>query len=392
MNFIYSLIGFPLGWLMWLFYALFCSWMNLPGGYVIALIFFTLLTKVILFPLQIKQQKNSVKQAYYQPQMQAIQKKYANDRQKMQEEMMKFQEKEGIGMGAGCLPMLMQFLVLFGVIDVVYRPLTHILHLDYFWQNNSIVDQVISIANQANGGEAFFRQGYYDQLDIISKVQEYLANPEGASAPMQAVASFLQEQGVLDQIGSFGDSMNFLGLNMGLVPFDFSSGAEFVWCWELLVPVLAGAAALFSSIMTQKLNPVTAQAENQQGGGCMKGMLYGMPLISFFFALTVPAGVGVYWVISNLASLLSTLVVRKIHNPEIYKQQLAEEQAARKAAERKKNTIVVEKTVTDASGNQTRESEEVVLSRKEAERRAIAAARKRMAEKYGDELPSEDAE
>ena len=186
MNFIYSLIGFPLGWLMWLFYALFCSWMNLPGGYVIALIFFTLLTKVILFPLQIKQQKNSVKQAYYQPQMQAIQKKYANDRQKMQDELMNFQQKEGIGMGAGCLPMLMQFLVLFGVIDVVYRPLTHILHLDYFWQSNSIVDQVISIANQANGGEAFFRQGYYDQLDIISKVQEYIANPGGASALWEA--------------------------------------------------------------------------------------------------------------------------------------------------------------------------------------------------------------
>ena len=58
----------------------------------------------------------------------------------------------------------------------------------------------------------------------------------------------------------------------------------------------------------------------------------------------------------------------------------------------KKNTIVVEKTVTDSSGKQTQESEEVVLSRKEAERRAIAAARKRLAEKYGDELPAEDAE
>ena len=385
MNFINSILGFPLGWLMWLCYALFSIALGIPHSYLLTLIVFTLITKAIFFPLQIKQQKMSVKMAYYQPQIAEIQKKYANDREKMQEKMMEFQEKEGIGMTAGCLPMLIQFGLLFGVIDVVYKPLTHILHLDYFWQNNSIIHQFIAAVNGVTAG-TFDPRSYYVQLDIIRELKNY---QPGASAAIDAGVKVLGSQN-LANIQTFADSMNLGSLDMSAVPYTF--GQEFHWSWLLLIPLLAGVAALVTTILTQKMNPAS-QAQGNQGGGCMKVMLYIMPLMSLFIALTVPAGVGVYWIISNLASLLSTYVLQKMYNPEKYRAQLEAEQAARRAKEKKKHTIVVEETHTDQkSGEQVVEEKKVVLSNKEAERRIIAEARRRMAEKYGDELPEDDAE
>ncbi len=377
---LYAVLGFPLGWLMWLCYQLITN-------YLIALILFTLLTKVILFPLQIKQQKSSVRMAYYQPQIQAIQKKYEKNREKQQQAVMEFQQKHKLGLGAGCGPMFLPFIVLFGVIDVVYKPLTHILHLDYFWQADSITDQAVKLMTDGMkaAGQALsaHETGLYSQLSLIHHLQE-------GTPGIEKAAEFLTKEGVLDEILALGENMNALGLNMGTTPWiGFPSTENFVWQWELLIPVLAGLSAFFTSWLSNKLNPSAQQTANQPGGGCMKVLIYGMPLFSAYIALTVPAGVGIYWVISNIGSLLSTIVLRKMYNPEKYKEQLAKEQAELEAAERKKNTIVVEQEV-ETDGETKIEQVEVVLSKKEAERRAIAEARRRMAEKYGDALPAEE--
>lgn len=107
MNFIYELFGTPLGWIMWLLYAVI-------KNYGICLILFTVLIKAALFPLSIKQQKSSAKMAVFTPKMTEIQKKYANNKQKQQEEMMKFYEEHGYNPMSGCLPLFIQFPILFG--------------------------------------------------------------------------------------------------------------------------------------------------------------------------------------------------------------------------------------------------------------------------------------
>ncbi|KAA3384621.1 hypothetical protein F1912_12440 [Akkermansia muciniphila] len=80
MNFIYTIFGYPLGWVMWLCY-------NVIKNYGVALIVFTIILRIVQFPLSIKQQKSSARMALFKPKMDALQKKYKNDKAKQQEEM-----------------------------------------------------------------------------------------------------------------------------------------------------------------------------------------------------------------------------------------------------------------------------------------------------------------
>ena len=116
-------LGGPLGYVMEFIYKFIVS------DYGLSLVLFTIVLRVLMFPLRIKQQKSTAKMSAYQPMILEIQKKYAKDKNKQQEELMKLQEEYGYSPTAGCLPMVLNFVVIFGIIEVVYRPLTYILHL-----------------------------------------------------------------------------------------------------------------------------------------------------------------------------------------------------------------------------------------------------------------------
>jgi YidC/Oxa1 family membrane protein insertase len=105
---------------MWLCYALVqnVGW---------AIIIFTVIMRAAMFPINLKQQKNTAISQLYMPRVREIQTKYKNNREKQQEEMIKLQ-KEGYNPTGGCLPMILTFVILFGVIDVVYKPMTHMEH------------------------------------------------------------------------------------------------------------------------------------------------------------------------------------------------------------------------------------------------------------------------
>ena len=102
MNFIYTVFGWPLGWIMYVCYLI-------VKNYGFALILFTLITKALQLPLAIKQQKSMMKTAIFKPQMEALQRKYKNNKEKLNEEMMKLYEKEHYNPMSGCLPSLISF-------------------------------------------------------------------------------------------------------------------------------------------------------------------------------------------------------------------------------------------------------------------------------------------
>ena len=130
-QFLYSLIGTPLGYILYFIYRFICSNVGL------AILIFTFIVKMAMLPFSIKQQKASAKSAVFQPMVMEIQQKYRNNPQKQQDELMKLQQ-QGYKPMAGCGTMLLSFLILFGVIDVVYKPLTHIVHMS----KDSIVEMV----------------------------------------------------------------------------------------------------------------------------------------------------------------------------------------------------------------------------------------------------------
>lgn len=386
MAFISEVFGYPLGYIMWAIYKLIPS-------YGIAILLFTIVTKILLFPLSVKQQKNQVMMSAFQPKLAELQKKYANNKEKFQEEQMKLYSEEGINPMGSCLPLLIQFPVLFGIIDVVYRPLRHIMHIpEKIIDDASAIAFKIITAAQTSGAEWAtsikatatldkFNASYQNQLFII---QAYHHDP----------AKFANLAGFSEQVGNF--RMNLFGI--------FDLGVTPTKAWPIiLIPILAGLSQLLVTVYMQwyqkKINP------SMQSMGAMNIMLYGMPLFSVWIAFTLPAGVGFYWICQSIVSFFQSILINKIYTTKriaelvekekeknkkkkpknSYMQKLLE--AQQKSSEEIKNGAPSKKIPeTDDDGN-------IKLSKsvqKDAERKIIAEARKRMAEKYGDEITDEE--
>ena len=338
MDFIYRIIGYPLGWVMWFIYNF------LGNNYVLSLLLFTIFTRLLMLPSTIKQQKNMVKNAMFKPKLDALQKKYGKNKEKYQEEMMKLYEKEGYNPMSGCLPMLIQFPILFGLIDVVYKPLTHILRL-----SSEVIDKIAEIS----GLPAMRAQVW--ALGHIGELEGQLSSE------------------VIEKIQSM--NMNFFGMNLGENP---------TWAWNMLIliPILAGVTAFIASFISAKY---TSANMDGQGGGMMKGMMLIMPAMSVWISFSVPAGVGLYWIFSNVISTVQTVIMHKIYDP----QKIAAEQAAaeeqRKEEERQARIEAKKEAQKARQEGRVDDIKDEALSQKEINKRKIAEARRRMAEKYGEE-------
>ena len=393
MQLIYEIFGYPLGFIMWGIYYL-------VKNYGIAILLFTLVTKILLFPLSVKQQKNTAMMSAFQPKLQALQKKYANNQQKLQEEQMKLYAEEGINPMSSCLPMLIQFPVLFGIIDVVYRPLTHIMHFskDMIAEATLIAQNVILEA-QANG-EAW--------ATVVKNVENLSKNYQSQLIIMQAYndnpAAFASMPELCEAVSNF--DMNFLGI--------FDLGVNPTWTWPtLLIPILAGLSQLLTMIYSQaqqkKTNPDNAMAKSMNA---MTLSLYIMPIISIFIARNFPMAVGYYWICQSIFGFFQQVILSKVYTPEkvaelvkkdaekkkkkkgkgymerMYEKQLAllEEQKQLNNPTRNLDEDIKKELPRDEEGN-------IKISKsmqKDLESKIIADARKRMEEKYKDEVSAED--
>lgn len=350
-----GILATPLGWIMWLIY-------QIVPNFTIALLIFTLITRAAMFPFSVKQQKNSAKMASFRPKIERLNKMYANNKQKLQEETMKIYEEEGYNPMSGCLPSLVPIIILFGLIDVIYKPLTHIARL-----STDTINGLIEIAKNAG---IITQNASSQEILVINAVN---TNPELFSS---VGADVLQKIQSID--------LNFLGINLGEMP-------TLGWNLLVLIPILSGVTSLLISLYSMHKSQ---QLQGQQSGmGMMKGMMIVMPLFSVFFAFQVPAGVGVYWIFSNLFSGLQTFLLHKIWSPERVAAKLEAEKAAGKIKQKKPSKFQQAMKNAQEQQNGTAkpkteplpvEPEYEGLSQKEINRRRLAAARKRDAEKYGE--------
>ncbi|MBQ7783263.1 MAG: YidC/Oxa1 family membrane protein insertase, partial [Oscillospiraceae bacterium] len=146
MGFISELIGIPLGWIMWAIYALF-------KNYGIAILLFTVAVRLLMIPISVKQQKSTAAISAIQPKLDKLKKQYANNPTKLQEEQMKLYAEDNINPMASCLPMIFQLIFLYGVFDVVYRPLTHILRI-----SKDAITALTTVAAPLFEGNSYFNQ------------------------------------------------------------------------------------------------------------------------------------------------------------------------------------------------------------------------------------------
>lgn len=275
------------GGLMRLIYD-FCSF----GNYGLAIIIFTILTKLILMPLTIKQQKSMKKTQAMQTELAEIQRLFKGNQERIAEETQKLYSKYGVSPMAGCLPMLIQLPLIMVLYEVVREPMTYILE-----KTQLTIDSAAAAVGLAESNS------YYLQLDILNKLSEDPSLVEGIEGFAQA-----------DII-----NFNFLGINLGMVPtFDFSKIGENpgLYLPLLLIPLLAAATTFIQSKIMTKLNG-NNQASGEgaaQAQAMTKGMSFVMPIMILFMAFNVPASLGLYWITGNLFQIAQQYILHFILN------------------------------------------------------------------------------
>lgn len=328
-------LGGPLGWIMDLIY-------QVVNSYGWAIVLFTVLVRLAMLPFTIKQQKSSARMQAYQPMINEINKKYANDKQKQQEEMLRLQEEYGFSPMAGCLPMLLTMLVLFGVIDVVYKPLQHILR---------VPADAINAAMQGMG----IANNYMAQNAMISKIQ---------ADPTVAQQWFSAEQ--LEKIQSF--NFHFLGIDLSQMP-QLSLAPETLPL--LIFPVLSVLTMFLSNILMTKLS-------GQEMTGAMKWMPWIMSFMFVTYSFQVPVAFSLYYTVSNVTMLLQSIFMKMVYDPQKMKEQVLEEiEQKKRERKQKKEVVVTDEKTGEKVTKQVNEAEMVKLR--------LARARKLDEEKYRDE-------
>ena len=339
MNFFYILSA-PLGYVMeWIY--------NLLPNYGWDIILFTLLINIVKIPLQLSQQKSMAKMSAFQPMLQEIQTKYKDKPEKQQEEMLKLQQDYGYKPTAGCVPMLLNFLVIFGVIGVVYNPLERIFH--------------ISAAALASAGEALTAAGV--SFTAITRDTNIIAQVVAGNSGV--IGCFSADQ--IATITEFSQHMNFLGIDLTRIP-------QIGLSLDLVLPLLSVVTMFLSTHISMK-------ASGQQMQGSMKVTMYLMPLMYLFFCFTYPLAFSLYYVISNIVMTVQTQVMRKIYDPEKMRKEV-EAQIEEKKKQQKRGVKSTTVKVTDPKTGKVTEKN---LSASEMNKRRLEYARQLDAERYKDE-------
>ena len=269
---------------------------SFTGHYILALFLFALMIKIILSPFGIKQQKNSVKQARLKPREMAIRNKYRgrNDQptmQKMQNEIMDLYQKEGYSPLGGCLPMIIQLVVVMILYGIVYNPLKYI--CDY---TPEMLNGIASWITENIEGVSLsgFKDGVFSGNDIY--LIQYLTQDHIAS-----INAALGEAGqvVLSDLPNFGLFGNSIAL-----------AQKPVTSWLVLIPILNFGFTILSTIISRKLTFQPMQ-DNPAAGKQMLITSIIMSAVTAGIAFTLPAALGVYWIFNTLLTMLQQFILYK---------------------------------------------------------------------------------
>ena len=308
-----STIGYyicvPFAWLVRLFY-------NLTNSYGVALILFTLVIKLIMLPFQMKSKKSMMRMSRVSGQMQELQKRYAKNQAKLQEEMQKLYEEEGVNPMSGCLWSLIPFPILIALYSIIRQPITHFMML-----SKDVLQTVVQSA--ADAGVNLTNIVMMDKATGTPVLKDGLH--QLASYGQINLVKAVQEMGLSTPEGWFDMNYNFLGLDLTATPWEYVKNFTFTWAviGVILIPILAGLSQFVFSKLTMKTQPQADAA----GGASMKSMMYMMPLMSVYIAFIMPAALGVYWIAQSVFSLIQEAILNKTFSAKLSEEEEARFQA-----------------------------------------------------------------
>jgi len=278
----------------------------------LCIILFTIVMNTLMIPLTIKQQKTTKLMSVMNPEIQAIQKKYKgkSDQESMQRQNVEIQavyEKYGTSMTGGCLPLLIQMPILLALYRVIYNIPAYVPSVRVYFDN--VVTPLMGQADYAQKLQEITNiatacGGKLDKFDFTNanRLVDMLYKFSTAQwGELQSLFPAISD--VIGQNAAVVERMNtFLGLNMAEAPGWVPS---FAW----IIPVLAAVSQWFSTKLMSGNQPSTsADAENPMAQS-MKTMTTTMPLFSAFICITMPAGLGIYWIATSVVTIIQQLIV-----------------------------------------------------------------------------------
>jgi len=300
----FDLIARALGWIFYWIY-------NFVDNYGVALIIFTVLIKICMVPMSIKQQKSTIKMQQIQPLIKDIQEKYKNDQQKMQAETMKLYKEHDVKVAAGCLPMLIQLPILICLYQVISYPLTYIFGF-----------------SAQESWEAISRFEYSGGVMLNEAIRN--GSIHGSIAQIKAATEMFK-------LGEFG-GMNFmfLGMDLSLAPNHTGWVPNIMW----VIPALAAFTTYLTSKISMSaakkrnnteedqkpkrvLNPEAKPDKGDQTQQTTQTMNVIMPFFTLWLAFTYSASLGFYWLLSNIVAILQQLYINKKYG-SLYAEEIGE--------------------------------------------------------------------
>ena len=255
---------------------------NLCKNYGVAIILFTLFSKIVLLPISIWVQKNSIKMVKMQPDINKIKINYFGDKDKIAEETAALYKKEKYNALVSLVPLIVQIILLLGLVEVINKPLTHILDVpenvvtqyeNIYLDNNKDVDSEASslelmVVNDIKNGNANSYKSIDGYEDVNKKIIDF--------------------------------NLMFCGMDMSWI-------AQYEGGIAILIPIIAGLSALIMCIGQNKMNVL----QSEQSKANKWGMLIFSVLLSLYLGYFVPAGVALYWTFSNLFAVLNQWLLNR---------------------------------------------------------------------------------
>jgi YidC/Oxa1 family membrane protein insertase len=242
------------------------------GNYGLSIMIFSILAKLVTLPITLKQKRSMVQTQRIQPKIKELQRKYGKDREKLNEEMQKLYDNEGVSPMAGCGTTLLAFPIMIGLYYVISQPLT------YFMQLSS--NQITQVAERLGHtmGSGYTAQIQlaglmYDKFDLVRDISDRILRVDFDFGPINLAAT-----------------PNF---------------KEFGIMW--LVPVISALTALASALVMQRLNKKNGLV---QEGQPQIMLLLLTPAMSLYFGFILPAGLGLYWITNNILTVVQDLALQ----------------------------------------------------------------------------------
>ncbi len=342
-----SFILYPFAWLLLFLYNVFKS-------YGLALILFSLIVKLALLYFSMKSKKGTMKTARLQPKMKDLEKRYAGNRAKYNEELQKLYKENDVKMMGGCIWSLIPFPILIGLYSVIRQPLTYLMHLSKA--------QIDTISGILSGLGYPATSGAYSEITMAQQIFQSF------DAVKEAVPQVIK----LD--------FSFIGLNLAEIPK--WKIWEMPFSWATLGLFLIPIVSAFLSLMSTKISMMGSSTPDQAN---MKSMMLMAPLMSLWIGFIMPAGLGIYWIATSVFTIIQDYFLAKYYTKVLDKEdaeRISRQKAVEEERERKRIEYERLKAENATTRNKNTSKKKVQkVERIESEKRELEFEKKKLLEK-----------